>query len=157
MTILHAGIIMGMGDHGVAGYAHHGLNHGNRGYFGRAGLVSEFSAVTGACMVFSRACFDDIDGMDEENLHNGYFDVDFGLRLSETGYQNLFTPFSTLIYHGNTGQGFNAIFNNTDASAAEIAFMKARWPKMIQHDPAYNPNLALEHPHFSLKWPLTDI
>jgi GT2 family glycosyltransferase len=91
--------------------------------------------------------------MDEENLHNGYFDVDFGLRLSETGYQNLYTPFSILIYDGKRGKGFNAIVNHADVSDEEIAYMKARWQNVIKHDPAFNPNLALDQPDFSLVWP----
>src|SRR5262249_27405676 len=47
-TLQHAGVILGLG--GVAGHAFSNLRRGRGGYFGRALLQQNISAVTGACL-----------------------------------------------------------------------------------------------------------
>src|SRR5690606_33329808 len=47
-TLMYGGIVLGI--HGFIGHAHRGLKSG-AGYGGRAALISEFSAVTGACLL----------------------------------------------------------------------------------------------------------
>ena len=37
--------------------------------------------------------------------------------------------------------------------AREIRYLHARWPSMLERDPAYNPNLSLAHETFPLAWP----
>ena len=51
-TLQHGGVIIGIG--GVAGHAHPRLPRGQRGYFSRAVLQQELSAVTGACLMVRR-------------------------------------------------------------------------------------------------------
>ncbi|MFH1862103.1 MAG: glycosyltransferase family 2 protein [bacterium] len=51
----------------------------------------EFQAVTGACMLTSRAVFDELGGFDEQFI-NCFEDVDYCLRLRECGYKVVYTP-----------------------------------------------------------------
>jgi hypothetical protein len=62
-TIQHAGIILGIG--GVANHAHLALPKTSPGYFGRAATLTNWSAVTGACMIVRKAIYLDIGGLDE--------------------------------------------------------------------------------------------
>jgi hypothetical protein len=54
-TIQHAGVIVGAG--GIAGHAHVGLRRDEPGYFARAHLTQDLSAVTAACAVVKREVY----------------------------------------------------------------------------------------------------
>jgi glycosyltransferase involved in cell wall biosynthesis len=83
--IQHAGVILGGG--GIAKHAHKGLPHENHGYFSRAILAQELSAVTAACMLVRRSAYLDVGGFDEKHLEVAFNDVDFCLRLRRCGYR----------------------------------------------------------------------
>ena len=55
-TVQHAGIIIGLG--GYAGHSHKHFRADETGYFNRLNLIQNVSAVTGACMMFSRQVYD---------------------------------------------------------------------------------------------------
>jgi len=93
-TIQHAGIILGIG--GVANHAHLGLMRGSPGYFGRAVVVSNFSAVTGACLLVRKHVYQEVGGLDAENLAVAFNDVDFSLKVRGAGYLNVWTPYAEL-------------------------------------------------------------
>ena len=88
-TMQHGGVILGAG--GIAGHAHAGIRH-EHGYFARAHLVQNFSAVTAACMLVRKDLYLQLGGLDEQNLAVAFNDVDFCLRLREAGFRVLWTP-----------------------------------------------------------------
>lgn len=96
-TLQHGGVILGLG--GVAGHAHYRLQKGNPGYFGRAQVVQNFSAVTAACLLVRKDIYIQAGGLDEENLVVAFNDIDFCLRVGEMGYRNLWTPYAELYHH----------------------------------------------------------
>ena len=57
-------------------YVFLGLHGNDAGYFGRANLLQNYSAVTGACIAVRRKLYEDTGGMDE-NLPISYNDIDF--------------------------------------------------------------------------------
>jgi hypothetical protein len=65
--------------------------------------------------------------------------VAFCLRLHEQGWRTVSTPYAEL----------RRTVNRQKSSVACPDLVK-RWPKMFQHDPYYNPNLASERADFSL-------
>ena len=95
--IQQAGVILGAGLHGVAEVAHRGLPKGDQGYFGRAVLAQELSAVGAACMLVRRSAYLEVGGFDEENLKIAFNDIDFCLKLLERGARILYTPYSRAI------------------------------------------------------------
>ena len=95
-TVQHAGIVLGIG--GVAGHAHKHFPRGARGHANRAILIQNFSAVTGACLVFRKCVFAEVGGFDEA-LAVAFNDVDFCLRLKTSGYRILWTPYAELLHH----------------------------------------------------------
>jgi hypothetical protein len=54
-AIQHGGVILGTG--GIAGHAHVGLTRDDSGYFARAHLAQNLSAVTAACAVVKREVY----------------------------------------------------------------------------------------------------
>ena len=141
-SIQHAGIVMGMT--GVAGHIHVGQPAETRGMMCRNELVHEVSAVTAACMVVRRALYEEIGGLDEVNLKVAYNDVDFGLRLREAGYFNVWTPHAVLYHHESRTRGYETTPEKRERFSREQAYMYDRWPNWIEHDPAYNRNLSLD-------------
>jgi O-antigen biosynthesis protein len=83
-AIQHGGVILGAG--GIAGHAHVGLRPDDPGYFARAHLAQNLSAVTAACAVVKREVYLQLGGFDE-NLAVTFNDIDFsvpsGSRLHE--------------------------------------------------------------------------
>ncbi len=150
-TLQHGGVLLGVG--GVAGHAHRGLPGHSSGYFGRAGLINSFSAVTAACLVVRKSVYEEAGGMNEEDLKVDYNDVDFCLRLREAGYRNVYTPYARLIHLESASRGRNADPAQRPGRLKEAAYMKERWGNLLLNDPAYSPNLTLDYGNFSLAWP----
>ncbi len=150
-TLQHGGIIVGIG--GVAGHAHKGLPRGMPGYFGRATLRQSVSAVTGACLVVRRQTYLQVGGLDEANLSVAFNDVDFGLKLIQAGCRNIWTPYAELDHHEAKSRGYEDDTKKRWRFFKEMAFMKQKWGAALLNDPAYSPNLTLDHEDFSLAWP----
>jgi GT2 family glycosyltransferase len=148
-SIQHAGVILGIG--GVAGHSHKGLPGSFLGYFGRAEIVHNVSAVTGACMMTRREVFDAAGGFDAENLSIAFNDVDFCLKVRELGYRVIYTPYSELIHHESKSRGYEDTEEKMHRFAREIAFCQQKWNGLLERDPYYNPNLTREHEDFSIK------
>jgi len=149
-TVQHGGILLGVG--GVAGHAHKLSPERDPGYFRRAQVAQEMSAVTAACLAIRRETYLAVGGFDE-TLAVAFNDVDFCLRVGETGLRNLWTPFATLIHHESRSRGADDTASKRARFHQEIRRMHARWGDVLQNDPAYNSNLTLESEDFALAWP----
>jgi GT2 family glycosyltransferase len=138
------GLILGLG--GIAGPAFHGLPRGHPGYFNRAWLQQNFSAVSVACLAVRRDIFQEVGGFDASNLPQHFYDVDFCLRLRQRGLQVVWTPYANLILRDSA--------TRDDALASqETNYMQDRWEEQLGHDPFYNPNLSLDLPGFMMAIP----
>ena len=116
----------------------------------RARLVQNYSAVTAACMLVSKAKFDQIEGFDEENLAVTFNDFDFCLRLCTAGYRNLWTPFAEFYHHESASREDDLSPDHIERFKQEIQFMENKWGEILFKDPAYNLNLTLHKDDFSL-------
>jgi len=151
-TIQHAGLVLGI--LGVAGNVHKHTPRSTKGYFGRASLINDFSAVTAACMVVRKSIYEEVGGLNEADLTVAYNDVDFCLRIREAGYRNVWTPYAELYHHESATRG-----NEDDDPVKQARFMREfnymrqRWETKLQDDDCYNPNLTLDRDDFSLAWP----
>ena len=149
-TIQHGGVILGAG--GIAGHAHVGLRRGEPGYFARAHLAQNLSAVTAACALVRREVYLQLGGFDE-NLAVTFNDIDFCLRLREAGYRIVWTPHAELIHHESASRGVDDSTPKQVRFLAEVDYMNSKWGEMLQRDPFYNPNLSLGENLFTLAFP----
>jgi GT2 family glycosyltransferase len=142
-----------LGIGGVASHSHKRIPKGKGGYFNRATLIQEFSAVTAACMLLPKKVFLEIDGFDEENLTVAFNDVDLCLRIREKGYRIVWTPYAELYHHESLSRGEDRLDEKNKRFFLENEFMLKKWKTWIENDPAYSPNLTLKAEDFSFAWP----
>jgi GT2 family glycosyltransferase len=148
-SIQHGGVIIGLG--GVAGHSHKHFPLNHPGYMGRLQIVQNLSAVTGACLMVKKKIYEDVGGLDEENLKIAFNDVDFCLKVREAGYKNLWTPYAELIHYESKTRGYDDTPEKIERFKKEIEFMKKKWKNKLLIDPYYNPNLTLDREDFSIK------
>ena len=142
-TIQHAGVILGLG--GIGDHRHAREPRYCEGHMGRLRIAHQISAVTAACVVFRKAHFEAAGGLDESNLQVAYNDVDFCLRLLELGYRNIWTPLALLYHHESASRGYEDTIERRNRFRAELDYMRQRWGTRLEHDPAHNPNVTLNH------------
>jgi GT2 family glycosyltransferase len=152
--IQHAGVVLGITGNpamrGVAGHSHKGLPEDSLGYFSRLKFVSNYSAVTGACLMVRKSVYLQVGGLDE-SLAYAFNDVDFCLRLLQKGLRNVVLPQAKLIHHESKSRGYEDSPEKQKRFGGEIAAMLSRWDKLLERDPYYSPHLSLWREDFSLK------
>lgn len=147
-TLQHAGCVLGVG--GVAGHAFLHEPRGAGGYFGRAALIQNYSAVTAACVVMRKQVFEAVGGFNETDLRVAFNDIDLSLRVLQAGYRNLWTPYAELYHLESASRGYEDTPEKQSRFGSEIRYMRARWADLLDQDPAYNANLSLVDGHFRL-------
>jgi len=140
-TIQHCGIVLGLGEHKVAGHIYHNYSDFN-GYMGIINLIRNCSAVTAACMLTKRSAFKMVGGFDEVNLPIAFNDVDYCLKLRQHGYYIVYTPYAQMYHHESLSRGSD---NSPDAQkrfSDEANYMITKWGKFLDKDSFYSPNLS---------------
>ena len=138
--VQHAGV--GIGMFGAAEHFGKFMTHmapgnaqRNVGYRGSMVVAREVSAVTAACVLMRRECFDAIDGFDEQ-LAVGFGDIDLCLRAVQKGWRVLQSGGSVLVHHESKTRGTSA----TDPHPEDSALFVARWrTTMDRGDPYFHP------------------
>ena len=136
----HGGVILGIG--GVAGHNCKGRMRQDPGYFNRAILIQNLSAVTAACMVLPKKVFDEVGGLDEKELSVAFNDVDLCLRIRAKGYRITYTPYAELYHYESASRGYETTPEKFKRFEQEVENMKRRWSAALVADPYYNPNLT---------------
>ena len=147
--IQHAGVVLGYG--GGAGHAHKYFPRYHPGYIKRLIATQNYSAVTAACLLVKKSLFVDVNGLNEQDLTVAFNDVDFCLRVRETGVRNVYCAEAELYHHESVSRGLDHAPEKAARFNRELEFLKQQWGKYIQHDPAYSPNLTLMRENFSIK------
>jgi len=143
-TLEDGGLILGLG--GIAAPAFRGLPRKHPGYFNRAWLQQNYSALSAACLAVRREIFQEVEGFDTKNLPYHFYDVDFCLRLRQSGLQIVWTPYANLTLRDSG-------MRERPAFSQEASYMGQRWGDLFYRDPFYNPNLSLDLPGFTLAIP----
>nr|WP_255356469.1 glycosyltransferase [Thiomonas arsenitoxydans] len=150
--IQHAGLTLGL--LGVVGNPFIGRPPEDRGYFGRAQLTQDLSAVTGACLLVRKSVYEQVGGLDEQAFKVSYNDIDLCLKVREAGLRIVFTPYALLMHEGSASQKSGTETQPDNAKlkrfAAEKDAMYAKWLPQLAFDPAYNRHLSLASTDFLL-------
>ncbi len=147
-TIQHAGVIVGIG--GVAGHSHKHFPMTAIGYFQALTSVTNYTALTGACLMVQRSKFNEVGGLDED-LTVAFNDVDFCLKLVAAGYRNIYLPHVKLVHFESKSRGYETTKEKVARFERETELMIDRWKTDSVPDPCYSPNLTLEREDFSFK------
>jgi GT2 family glycosyltransferase len=146
--IQHAGVLVGVGNPwgpGVALHSHQYYPADSAGYEGTALTTTNYSAVTAACLLLRRSLFEEVGGLDEENLPVGFNDVDLCLRIRDRGYLITYTPHAALYHHESASRGHGG------GDPTEAPYMRDRWGEVMDEDPYYNPNFSKGSGDFNLR------
>ena len=139
LTIQHGGVLLGPAT--LCYHAFLGLDARAPDLPLRATLPQQMLAVTGACLLVRASTWRALGGMDVA-YPSGFNDVDFCLRMSESGREVILSD-ATLIHEesrtfGSHWSGERAAFHRI-----EVERMQRRWRDYVANDPFYNPNLDL--------------
>ncbi len=129
--IQHAGII-GIGR-GGAGHPYYGFPGSHRGYADNLLVPGDYLAVTGACMLTRRDCFEAVGGF-TTSLPLNYNDVDYCLKLRHRGLRVVYSPGARL-YHFELSSRVSG-----QVASQELELLVERWGTVLEDDPFYNPN-----------------
>ncbi len=147
-SVQHGGVILGIG--GVAGHSHRFADHDSAGYFGALRAISNYAAVTAACLMVRREAYARVGGLDE-TLTVAFNDVDFCLRLHEIGLRNVWLPHVVLVHGESRSRGSDLGIVKTRRSIREETVMLQRWGDIIARDPYYNVNLTRRSEDFAIR------
>jgi O-antigen biosynthesis protein len=144
-TIQHCGIIVGL--EGLAGYPYQNTYQPG----GRPQLVSNYSAVSGDCLMTRKSLFNEVSGFDTR-LSTVLFDIDYCLKIRKLDYKIVYTPYAKLYFCKSFREYSLDKTDKMCRSQEEINYFRSRWEQTIRKgDPYYNPNLTLKKGDFSLK------
>lgn len=148
-TIQHAGIILSLDETGAHIYS--GAHKDTSGYFNNANCITNYGAVTGACMMVSREKFEMVGGFDE-NLAVDCNDVDLCCKLYTVGYFNIYIPHVSMYHYECLTRGNPMLRPQARAHQSnEKNYLLNKWDKMIKNDPFYNDNLTRISKNYELK------
>ncbi len=148
-TVQHAGVVLGLG--GVAGHSHKHFPRNHAGYFFRLQVLQNYSAVTAACLLVRKEVYDEVGGLNAEDLTVAFNDVDFCLKVREAGYSNVWSPFAELYHLESISRGTDESPERIERFEKEINFMKSQWGAELLSDPYYSPHLSTDREDFSFK------
>lgn len=148
-TVQHAGIVVGID--GIAANMFPGLRRGQEGYYHKAAIQLNYSAVTAACLMVSREIYENVHGL-EEKLSVAFNDLDFCLRVRREGYLVVYNPYVEAYHYESKSRGREDTKEKVRRFGEEIEFIRTRWIQLLKEgDPCYNPNFSLKKCNYSLK------
>ena len=151
-TIQHAGVCVGLfgaAEH-YAKMVRFPEEQVQPGYNELLRINHEVAAVTAACMLMRRDCFEEVGGFDE-SIAVGFGDVDLCLKAGQNGFRVVFCPYARLVHHESATRGTSTI----DPHPADSAYFRHKWKKLLaEGDPFYSPSLSGRSTRWALRRPL---
>lgn len=147
-TVQHAGVVIGFG--GFAGHVFTGIKKDDYGYMVRARINCNYSAVTAACMMVKRECFEKVGGFDIK-FKVACNDIDFCLRVRELNKLVVYNAFALWHHYESKSRGYEDSPEKIKRFESEVALFQERWIDILTNgDPYYNTNFKIEHGPFVL-------
>ena len=141
-TVQHAGILLGF-----RGYAQHpfvGIGRNEFGFMVRARINCNYNAVTGACLMISKADFEAVGGFTEELPVAGN-DVDFCLKVRGLKKLVVYNAFSEWYHFESKSRGYEDTPEKKARFEKEVAKFRQIWGSRIDAgDEYYNANFDME-------------
>jgi GT2 family glycosyltransferase len=120
---------------GNVGHQYYGFPADFDGHMDNARTPTNCIAVTAACLMTRRDCFETVGGLSLQFPLN-YNDIDYGLKLYRSGYRNVFNPYAELYHFETSSRATGSV------SAVELEALRERWGSVLRRDPYYNPGFG---------------
>ena len=149
-TIQHAVIVLGLG--GAAGHIQVGFPRTYLGYFGRLIENVNYYAVTAACCMITAEDFAAVHGFDED-LAVAYNDVDLCIRVHDQLHRDNVWAHEVELYHyESVTRGYDVKSQKKrERLEREAKQFHNKYPKIVDNDPYYNPNLSRTSGNFWIR------
>jgi GT2 family glycosyltransferase len=128
----HVGVVAVDGN---PGHPYYGFPADFDGHMDNARTPTNCIAVTAACMMTRRDCFDAVGGLSLEFPLN-YNDVDYCLKLHHAGRRMVFDPYAELFHFETSSRETGRVSDD------ELDALRARWGRILRRDPYYNPGFG---------------
>lgn len=149
-TVQHAGVVLGPG--GIAAHAFAGAPADAEGYEMRIAAIQDLSLVTAACLMVPKTVYDAVGGFTEK-LAVAFNDVDFCLKVRQTGKRVVYTPYSCFWHYESKSRGADDTPEKAARFEREVYTFWDDWrPVLDQGDPYYSRNLTLEVPPYRCRF-----
>jgi len=142
-TIQHAGTMLGL--NGLAGHLYNGCPGDFAGKKGFPFLLQNISAVTGACLMIKKNLYAQLGGLDELHLPISYNDVDLCLRLYESGFINVLTPYCEAYHYESISRGCDSLQKHRARAESEAGYMMQRHAKLFAAGDPYYSKMFIEY------------
>jgi len=139
--VQHAGVVIGMGE--AAGHIHRLEPGDSPGYQYRCLATQNMMAVTAACLVTPRALFEQLGGLDADNLRVAFNDIDYCLRVEAFEQEVIWTPEARLFHHESVSRGDDMSEQHIERYFSELAVLQKRWKTKGFVDKYYSPHLRV--------------
>lgn len=139
--VQHAGVTIGMGN--AAGHIHRLEAGDSPGYQYRCLATQNMMAVTAACLVTPRELFEQLGGLDADNLSVAYNDIDYCLRVDALGKEIIWTPEARLYHHESVSRGDDMSEQHIERYFNELGVLQKRWKTKGFVDKYYSPHLRI--------------
>ena len=117
----------------------------------RAQINCNYSAVTAACMITKKELFEQVGGFDEQFVV-ACNDVDYCLKVRETGKWVVFNAFSEWYHYESKSRGLEDTPEKQLRFSKEVKCFRRKWDReLLKGDPYYSPNLSLKEGDCSLR------
>ena len=143
--VQHGGVVVGI--NGLAAHAGNNLEENDAGYLATNQISRRQSAVTAACLLVRKSVFEEVGGLDEHAFPVAFNDVDFCLRIQQSGLNLIWTPFAKLVHAESASRGKDISAEKHSRAMREQQEFIVRWSLAEQIDPCYHP--ALSHDYLS--------
>lgn len=148
-TVQHAGVLLGLG--GIAGHFFKFIERDDFGYFSKAVMIQNMTAVTAACIMTRREIYEEVGYMNEE-LAVAFNDIDFCLKIRKAGYLIVYNPYIEFLHYESKTRGEENTEEKVKRFNREIDTFKKYWQKELDAgDPYYNINLRLDNDRCAIK------
>jgi hypothetical protein len=94
--------------------------------------------------------FKEVGGFDEQ-LEPVLQDVDLGIKLYDSGYYNIYTPYAELVHYESVSRLKKNEVSDKKEDEKCGKILRDKWPEYLKDDPFYNENLSKEHEDFRLR------
>jgi GT2 family glycosyltransferase len=147
-TIQHAGIVLSLDETGSHIYS--GAHKDTAGYFNNVNCLTNYSAITGACMMIKKDRFIQVGGFDE-HLAVDCNDLELCCKLLSKGFNNVYLPWVKMYHHECLTRGNPIISSQSMAKQSiEKQYFKQKWDVLIKNDPFYSKNLTKVSKYFEI-------
>ena len=137
-SLQHAGVVVGM--HGGADHAYRQLSLDHGMHRGRSRFLSNWGAVTGACLMVRSELFQALGGFDE-GLPVEFNDIEFCLRLGALGYRHVVVPEAVLLHRESQSRPAEA----SATAAPALEWLRRRWRSRLADTGPWWPQACSPH------------